>query len=82
MKQSIFATAAATPLNASIASTKRLRGKIHLLDLTDNQLDLVTGSGNGLNKIGGSQIQANQQNVGGENENNFNNAPTNGGPVP
>jgi hypothetical protein len=75
MEQSIFAAAAQTPLNASIASAKHLRGKTHLVDLTDNQLDMVTGNGSG-SKIGSQDVQQNQQqNVNGDNNNNFNNAP-------
>ena len=76
MEQSIFAAAAQTPLNASIASAKRLRGKTHLVDLTDNQLDMVIGGsvtngGGGGNKVGVVQ-QNQQQNVQGDNENTFN----------
>jgi hypothetical protein len=67
MTQSIFAAAAKTPLNASIANAKRFRGKTHLVDLTDNQMDMVAGgnltNGGGTTvKFGNQQAQNNQNN--------------------
>jgi len=69
VKKSVFATAAAAPLETSIATAKRLGRETGLVaDLPEDQLDIVTGGNGSTYKFGNNSFQNQQQN---NTQNNF-----------